>query len=293
LRKAAQIAAACGARVTLFHAFSAPFPMPKPMPSDPAEILRVVTGQRREKLLELARPLRASGLKVKCEVVWDLHAAHAIVRHVLASSPDLVVAESHRRSRLARWFLAYADWELIRECPCPVWFVKHERFAKKPLVLTAVDPTHAHAKPSRLDDRLLQATASVIRQLGGRAALIHVEDPSQIVARLPEGAGGSPSVPAVTMEALDRLAKRNGIDEAIMLLRSGIPADVLTVSAAEIEADLLVMGAVARSGLSRFRVGNTAEAVIEAVTCDVLVVKPRQFKTGVSPKGPRLLAASR
>jgi hypothetical protein len=33
IRKAARIAASTGARITLFHAFSAPFPMPTPMPT--------------------------------------------------------------------------------------------------------------------------------------------------------------------------------------------------------------------------------------------------------------------
>jgi len=254
-----------------------PLPLPSPMPSDPNELLRIATRQRREKLSGLARRLRAQGLRVQCEVVWDVHAAHAIVRHVMHSKPDLVVAESHRHSRLARWFLAYADWDLIRECPCPVWFVKHERLARDPTILTAIDPTHARAKPSRLDDRLLQAAASARRQLGGSIAIVHVEDVGQVVR-----------APAVTKETIARLAKRNGIDAAATVLRSGIPADALIASSTELEADLLVMGAVSRSALSPSRVGNTAEAVIEGVTCDVLVVKPRQFRTSVSRRYPKL-----
>ena len=181
IRKAARMAASSGARITLFHAFSAPYPLPTPMPTNANEVLRVVGKQRRAQLLELARPLRAAGLKVQCDVVWDFPPAQAIVRRVLESKPDLVVAESHRHTRLARWFLANADWDLIRECPCPVWFVKNERFARKPLILTAIDPTHAHAKPSGLDDRLLQTATSVMRQLDGRIALIHVEDVTQIL----------------------------------------------------------------------------------------------------------------
>ena len=291
LRKAAHIAAACGARITLFHSFSMPLPLPTPMPSDPNELLRIATKRRREKLLGLARRLRARGLRVQCEVVWDVHAAHAIVRHVLHSKPDLVVAESHRHSPLARWFLAYADWDLIRECPCPVWFVKHERLARDPMILTAIDPTHARAKPSRLDDRLLQAAASVQRQLGGSVAVVHVEDVGQVVRpRSPTNAEPTRASRsrAVTRETIARLAKRNGIDAAAPVLRSGIPADVLVASSTELEADLLVMGAVSRGGLSHYRVGNTAEAVIEGVTCDVLVVKPRQFRTSVSRTYPKL-----
>ena len=277
IRKAARIAEATGARLTLFHAFSAPFPVPEPIPSDPAAILRIVAKSRREQLLKLARPLRSRGLQVQCEVVWDFPPAHAIVRQVLASKPDLVVAQSHRHTRLARWFLANSDWELIRECPCPVWFVKHDRFTKNSLVLTAIDPTHARAKPAGLDDRLLQAAAAVTRQLGGRIAVIHVEDPSHL---MPLG--------AVTLETMRRFAKRHGVAAVKRILKIGMPADTLVASAAEMKADLLVMGAVSRSGLRLSHIGSTAEAVIDGVTCDVLVVKPRQFKTAVARKGPRL-----
>ncbi len=127
IQKAARIAAVRGASVTLFHAFSKPLPSTAAMALEPEEILRAFAKQRRDELLTLARPLRTGGLKVACEVVWDFPPTHAIVRHVLARKPDLVVAESHRHARLARWFLANSDWDLIRECPCPVWFVKQPR----------------------------------------------------------------------------------------------------------------------------------------------------------------------
>lgn len=289
IRKASRLGASTGARITLFHAFSAPVPLPDPLPSDPKAILRAVAKQRRDQLQKLARPLRAQGLEVACDVVWDFPPAHAIVRRVVADKPDLVVAESHRHSKVARWFLANSDWELIRECPCPVWFVKQERLAKNATVLTAIDPTHAHAKPAALDDRLLRASASVTRQLGGKIALIHVEDigrilPPRLITRPPSDT----AIGAVTLEAMDRLAKRNRVTAATRVLEMGNPADVLVASAAELKADLLVMGAVSRSGLRHSHIGSTAEAVIDAVTCDVLIVKPRLFKTSVSRKGPKL-----
>jgi universal stress protein E len=176
LRKAVRIAKHTGARLTLFHAFARPLLVPEAMPLDADAVLRDVAKARRAELLALAKPLRKAGIGVRCEVVWDFPAAHAIVRHVRAAKPDLLVAESHRHSRVARWFLANSDWDLIRECPCPVWFVKQERLPSRPLLLAAVDPSHAHAKPSGLDDRLLRAASAVKEQLGGRIVLVHVQD---------------------------------------------------------------------------------------------------------------------
>jgi len=294
IRKAARLAAASRARVTLFHAFAAPYPPPEPMPEDPQAIIRAVRKAREAQLQKLARPLRAAGIKVNCEVAWDFPPAHAIVRRVLAGKPDLVIAESHRHTRLSRWLLANADWELIRECPCPVWFVKHERLGKRPLILAAVDPTHAHAKPSGLDDRLLAAAAAVAGRLDGSTALLHVEDAAQFaplvyLPALPPGLGQlTPAARAATHRALGRLGRRHGVAPDQQHLRSGAPARVLPQAAAALRADLLVMGAVSRSALQQSFIGHTAEAVIDAVGCDVLVVKPRGFRSSVPRKGPVL-----
>lgn len=294
LNKAARLAKASGARLTLFHAFSQPFPLPEPLPASPAAILEAVAGEKRMRLDKLAETLRAAGLRVDCEVVWDFPPAQAIVRRVLAHQPDFVVAGSHRHSPLGRWFLANSDWDLIRECPCPVWFVKSEWLGAKPLILAAVDPTHAHAKPSGLDERLLSVARSVMGALEGRMALLHVENviPTSALAALP-------ALPAQLLlasqaerprvrSALERLARRFAIPDDAILVKPGLPTEVIASAAATLRPDVLVMGAVSRSGLSQVFIGSTAEAVIDTVTCDVLVVKPRGFTTTVSREAPRV-----
>jgi hypothetical protein len=54
---------------------------------------------------------------------------------------------------------------------------------------------------------------------------------------------------------------------------------------------MVVMGAMSRSGLKRVFIGNTAERVLNDLPCDVLVVKPPRFHTGVNGKsrGVRVL----
>lgn len=286
IRRAMQLAAGNGVRLTLFHAFSIPPPLPGPTPADPAAIIEAVARQRRSQLEAVARPLRSRGIEVSCEAVWDFPVSQAIVRRVLEDKPDLVLAESHRHSRVARWLLANTDWELIRECPCPVWFVRQERFPKKPLVLAAIDPTHAHAKPSGLDERLVQAAGAVSDQVNGRLGLLHVTDtthyltagvmvlPLRIAARAQ--AADSPA-----RAAIRRLAARHDVPESACVVRSGIPAKELTRGVKDLKADVLVMGAISRSGLSQSFIGSTAEAVIDDVSCDVLIVKPRRFRTTV------------
>jgi universal stress protein E len=74
-------------------------------------------------------------------------------------------------------------------------------------------------------------------------------------------------------------------------LVEGNPAVMIPRKARELGAGIVVMGAVSRSGLQRVFIGNTAERVLEALPCDVLVVKPDGFKARVAhePRGMRVV----
>ena len=52
--------------------------------------------------------------------------------------------------------------------------------------------------------------------------------------------------------------------------------------AGKIEADIVVMGTVARTGISGFFMGNTAETILNRIDCSVLAVKPPGFVTPVT-----------
>ena len=72
----------------------------------------------------------------------------------------------------------------------------------------------------------------------------------------------------------------------------GVAREALPLAAKSMKAQIVVMGALSRSGMQRVLIGNTAEAVLDALPCDVLVVKPGRFQTKVPRKsrGAQLLA---
>ena len=81
------------------------------------------------------------------------------------------------------------------------------------------------------------------------------EDKSDAMARLQ--AIKAPS-PMVTME---------------YRLLDGEPATVIAETAADLAADLIVMGTHGRTGFSRFIMGSVAEEVLRRATCPVLTVR--------------------
>jgi universal stress protein E len=58
-------------------------------------------------------------------------------------------------------------------------------------------------------------------------------------------------------------------------LKVGAPARDILAEARALDAGLVIMGAVSRGRLDRWFVGNTAEAVLDKLACNVWVEKPR------------------
>lgn len=270
LTKALALAARSGAKLVLFNSFMIPQPVNDvPMASRP-QIIASALRQRRERMETL---LENAGLKgAKCIAVWDYPAHEAIVRQVEKTKPDVVITTSHRYGRLARWLLANTDWELIRQCPCPVWFVRSPEMVPLPRILVAVDPFHEHDKPAALDERLVRTAQVVAQQFAGRASLVHA-------CQVPDGARAARSLVLTrATQAVQDLASRHGIDADTCDVRVGAPEDVIPSIERRVAADLLIMGAVSRSIDAHPVIGNTAERVIDRVSCDLLVIKPSRAK---------------
>ena len=45
----------------------------------------------------------------------------------------------------------------------------------------------------------------------------------------------------------------------------------------ELGVNILVMGAISRSKIDRLLLGSTAEKIIDAVECDILILKPDEM----------------
>lgn len=300
VRKAAQLAMASGATLELFHAISDTVLVEA---LDARRIsLKEYESQRLgvvlKRLQAIAKTLRKHDIEVSCSAEWDYPPAEAVIRRALRTQADLIVAERHASRHRAGWMLAYTDWELLRQAPCPVLLVKLTRPYHRPVVMTALDPFHEHAKPARLDTALLQASAAITSNLRGTLRIVHCVAPSTLVTT------GWVAAPVVVDTArnqalLQRARKALAAEVARQPLPShrlavieGAARDAIPQAVREAKASIVVMGALSRSGFRRLLIGNTAEAVLDSLECDVLVVKPGRFQTKVPrrTRGAQLMA---
>ena len=237
-------------------------------------------------LLEtLAEPLRDRGLDVAtdCTQAEVLHVG--LVDRTRQTNADLVVKDTHHHPLAQRTFLTNTDWQLIRNCPVPLLLTKNTKWTSVPRIFAAVDPGHVNDKPELLDHWILEHASLFAQRLAGELHVLHVYLPMTIVA---SAAGNPPMAAAVTPEdlAVEEANRRKLLDVLLseyklgaerIHLEVGGPAQVLPHAAEKWHADVLTMGAIARSGLKRVFIGSTAEDVLERLPCDALIVKPPNF----------------
>ena len=237
-------------------------------------------------LEDLAKPIRDQGVDVTTDVECADPLHTALLDRARRSTADLIIKDTHHHSFAQRTILTNTDWELIRACPVPLLLTKPSPWASSPKVCAAVDPGHANDKPAVLDNRIVDCAAIVAKRLGGELHLLHVYLPAAIVAAA--AAGSPPMAITVSAEDLAREAeqKRELLRELVAEYRVpagnvhvevGGPAAVLPRAANDVRADIVVMGAISRSGLQRVFIGSTAEDVLERLPCDALIVRPPDF----------------
>ena len=87
---------------------------------------------------------------------------------------------------------------------------------------------------------------------------------------------------------------RNNRVRVVAHIAVDVPSVGLAQLAAQLEADLLVVGTHGRSGVARWVLGSVTEGVIRCATCQVLVVPPEQHELAVptiEPACPRCIDA--
>jgi universal stress protein E len=251
--------------------------------------VRAELERRGEQLASLKKHSALRGITMTTSVSWDYPAADALVRLALKRKPLLLMVESQHHGRLSRLLMSHTDWELIRNSPCPVWLSKSKRITRRPTVLAAIDPLHTHAKPTTLDHVILEQAVTIAgtakRVIACHGYLLpnqpHVTDGAVEAYWLGASEEEQLQHRARLETAILRTLSQHGVPKRNFLLINGNAADQIVKATKRAHADVLVMGAVSRSALQRMFIGHTAERVVDEVTCDVLIVKPRSFKTSV------------
>ncbi len=213
-----------------------------------------------------------------------------IIKEVLKSDHDLVIASAEGGSVVDSVFFGSTVTHLIRKCPCPVWIVKPGQPVPYGRILAAVDPKPNDPTGDDLNLKIMDLATSLARMTSGGLDVVHAWE---VTGRDQDTLASE--TPSAVYEAIlrqheqqhrqrvERLLERYDLDDLSyrLLLPRGLPQQKIVEIVQDNDVDLIVMGTVNRTGIPGLLIGSAAETVLEAVHCGVLAVKPTGFATPV------------
>lgn len=266
--------------------------------SSPADIQSGVVNRRRLELESLVAPYRQR-LNIQTDVLVGQmfpEAIHAVLRHKY----DLLIKPVENPDFIERLF-GSNDMHLLRKCPCPVWLTRPDEKSNYARILAAVDFTlhgPSSAQEQSLNNQILELASSLALSDFAELHLVHVWDaPGETIVRSWANNPNDAAKKYVESEYLrhakafrhfcDQLSDRIGKEACEHLapqfhLERGAASIVIPALAKQLQAELVVMGTVARTGISGWFIGNTAESILEQLQCSVLAIKPSDFVSPVT-----------
>ena len=235
------------------------------------------------KMRRLIADLNATDLNVSYRTVLG-ESFVEIIHAVHQAGHDLVLAGTRGLAAWEQFFIGSTSKTLIRKCPSSVWIVKAEHVGPPQVVVAATDF-------SEVSRKAVCEGLWVAQQASAEFHLLHVIDyltdiPAEVVTKFP------PSGPPLRQEINDEAQKRleafvASLDtdpaQVHLHLSWGTPWQEVDRLARHLNADVIAIGTVGRSGIKGVLMGNTAEKILATSECSLLTVKPADFVSPIAP----------
>ena len=205
---------------------------------------------------------------------------------VISGGHDLVLKMAHQHDRLEAVIFTPTDWHLLRKCPSPVWMVKDQPWPEGGKALVAVNLASEENYHNTLNEKLVRETLSLAEEVNHTEVHLigaYPVTPINIAIELPDFDPSvyNDAIRGQHLLAMKALRQKFGIDEKFTHVEKGLPEEVIPDLAEHLQAGIVVLGTVGRTGLSAAFLGNTAEQVVDHLRCDLLVLKPEAYQTPV------------
>lgn len=244
------------------------------------EMRHNVIEQRKLAIQPYIEKYASDGIQFSSTVVWQSNEAEAITREVETHNYDLVVKYTKAEESLKSLIVTPVDWQILRKCPTPILVVKDGDWKHQRRILVAVnvsdDENEAH---SSFNDELVSLSMDLADSLDrGNIHLVTAYPPTPInmAIDLPEFSTGdcNSGLRGQYLLNMKALRQKYGISDDHTHVLEGFPEDVIPQVAEKLEAELVILGTIGRTGLSAAFLGNTAEHVISKLSCNLLAIKP-------------------
>jgi len=280
LKRALELARKTAAKITAFltiYDFS--YEMTTMLSSDERDAMRQsVINDRKQWLESLLAELDLNGLNVDCQVVWHNRPFEQIIGQVLENGYDIVIKGTHQHDKFKSVIFTPTDWHILRKCPCPVLLVKEHSWPDNGNVLAALNIGSDEEEHKSLNDKITAEAKQLTKVMKANLHLVNSfpGTPVNIAIEIPEfnASDYNRTMLKHHQNAMLEHAKAFNIAPENTHIEEGLPEDVIESVANKLDAELVILGTIGRTGLSAALIGNTAEHVIDRLNCDVLALKP-------------------
>lgn len=234
----------------------------------------------RQQMTSLVDEAAAAGIKA-AELRTAGKPWQELLREAVTNDYDLMIVGSHQQHALGKLLLGNTGRRLIRKCPCPVWVTSPVEDGQVRRILVPTDFSETADEATKLAHAVAQQLEAELHLL--HAIEYHFEPQMRDLIASPEEVEEYQSrLHADAERQLSEAVSRCGLDHAIALdhrhVAVGTPDTAIRTVVGELAVDLVVMNTLGRSGLKGLLVGNTAEQVLNHLTCSILAIKPDDFQ---------------
>ena len=273
---ALKLAAHYEAGIFALHVVSPIVPTAYDFPLNLSEYTGALQKNSRLELARLGKKAEKLHVPFRSEVVigsTDVEIHKALTK----TKSDFVVMGTHGRRGLERWILGSEADRMLRSCPVPLLTLSVEKGSRTaPPAIRSILVTTDFSEGTA---EALKYAFSFAMECRARLTLLHVVDQVTVESSVKSSL---PTIDAIR-QRLEELVpgevrQRSKVKTRVEV---GVPySTVLEIQKSE-KADLLVMNVHGKSLIDRALLGSTAERVVRAAVCPVLLIPP------VVPKAKR------
>ncbi|MDA0788118.1 MAG: universal stress protein [Proteobacteria bacterium] len=238
------------------------------------QAMKTFVMQSEEAYLEdLVEPFRTRTPSIICLTLWNKNTWEGILDAAEDFSADLIIKASNPGPGFGR---TPSDWHLLRHATVPVMIVKGRAWQDNLDLFAAIDAIDETQRP--LNISVLQKAHKLARILNGQLHILAAYPITEpFTGPFPDEdtdfSDVRNQVEQMVRKNADDMVTEAGIDYQYLYVIEGPPAMAIKQLMDDTDAELLVMGTVARSGLKGFVIGNTSETILHHTDCDVAVIR--------------------
>jgi nucleotide-binding universal stress UspA family protein len=236
------------------------------------------------------------GIETEVKVFYDKPFID-IIKEVIEFDRDLLIKAIEEPEKLSNVIFSSLDLKLLRKCPCPVWLIKPYEQKGDKQIIVALDYQPDNPENNILNTQMLNMAVSLALSEFYELHVVHawkldheiflrsvrIQNSKKVVDEMVEEEQEKRNKwLAKEIEiSINSLGKTTShyLDPQLHVIK-GEAKNVIPELVKSLEAELIIMGTVGRSGISGYFIGNTAETILSKIDCSVLAIKPKDF---VSP----------